>query len=132
MPQEPALSKGELEVARVLWDLEEATPRQVFEAYPNHRNVDFATVQTYLRRLESKGYLHARREGRTKLYRPRKRPSTVIRQTVDDFLNRLFDGDALPLMRHLIRDRGIRKEEIDQLRSMLRQLEDEQDESSQP
>jgi predicted transcriptional regulator len=132
MPQEPAVSKGELEVARVLWDLGEATPRQVFEAYPNRRNVDFATVQTYLRRLESKGYLRARREGRTKRYRPRKRPSTVIRQTVDDLLNRLFDGEALPLMRHLIQDRGIRKDEIDQLRRMLRQLEDGQDDSSQP
>ena len=131
MAPKPPLSKGELEVARVLWDLGEATPRQVFEAYPNQRNVDFTTVQTYLRRLESKGYLRARRQGRAKLYRPQVRPNTVVRQTIDDFLDRLFDGRALPLMRHLICDRGITEEEIAELRKMLAQWEAEQDEFPQ-
>ncbi|MHC4401409.1 MAG: BlaI/MecI/CopY family transcriptional regulator [Planctomycetota bacterium] len=130
MAPRPAPSKGELEVARVLWSLGKATPRQVFEAYPNQRNLDFATVQTYLRRLESKGYIDARREGRTKLYRPRVRPGTVIRKAVDDLVDRLFDGETLSLMCHLMRDRRISDEEILQLRELLRQLEAEQDESS--
>ncbi len=130
MAPKPPLSKGELEVARVLWDLREATPRQVFESYPNKRKVDFTTVQTFLCRLESKGYIRARREGKAKYYRPRVRPSTVIRNTVDDLMDRLFDGEALPLMRHLIRKRGISREEIQELRRMLSQLEAKQDESS--
>jgi BlaI family transcriptional regulator, penicillinase repressor len=125
----PALSKGELEVARVLWELGEATPRGVFEAYTNRRGVDFATVQTYLRRLEAKGYLRARREGKTKYYSPRVRPTQVIRQTVDDFLDRLFDGETLPLVRYLIRDRGVTQEEIDELRRLLDQWEDKPDDS---
>ena len=75
MARKPLMSRGELEVARVLWRLKEATPRQVFEAYPNKRNVDFTTVQTFLRRLEDKGYLAVRREGRKPFYRPRVRPS---------------------------------------------------------
>jgi len=129
MTPKPALSKGELEVARVLWDLGEATPRQVFDAYPNQRKVDFTTVQTYLRRLEAKGYIRARREGKTKYYSPRVQPNKVIRQTVDDFLDRLFDGEALPLVRYLIRDRGVTPEEIEELRRLLAQWEAEQDES---
>lgn len=129
MSPKPALSKGELEVARVLWDLGEATPRQVFEAYPNERNVDFTTVQTYLRRLEAKGYIRARREGKTKSYSPRVQPNQVIRQTIDDFLDRLFDGEALPLVRYLIRDRGVTPEEIEEVRTLLAQWEAEKDES---
>ena len=128
-PQSPP-SDAELEVARVLWDLGEATSRQVFDAYPNKRKVGFVTVQTYLRRLESKGYIRTRREGGTNVHRPRVRPRTVIREAVDDFLDCLFDGQILPLVRHLIRDRRISDDEIEQLRTLLGELEDEQDDSS--
>jgi predicted transcriptional regulator len=124
-----ALSKGELEVARVLWGLGEATPRQVFEAYPNHRKVDFATVQTYLRRLVAKRYLRARRKGKTKYLSPRVQPDQVIGSTIDDLLHRLFDGQSLPLMRYLISDRGINQQEIDELRSLLNQWEGEKRET---
>ena len=131
MARRPALSKGELEVARVLWSLGKATVREVFEAFPKKKRPDFTTVQTYLRRLEAKGYLQTTREGRIKVYSPRVRPKQVIRETVDDFMNRLFDGEALPLMRHLINERGISPEEVEQLRDMLNRLEGENDESRQ-
>lgn len=130
MPPRAPVSKAELEVARVLWDLGEATPRQVYEAYPKKKSADFTTVQTYLRRLEAKGYLRARRKGRVKTYVPRVRPSTVVREAVDDFMNLLFDGEALPLLHHLIKNRQVNPEDIEQFREMLNEYEGEQDESS--
>ena len=123
MGKKPPLSKGELEVARVLWDLNEATPRQVYEVYCKKRAVSFETVQTFLLRLEAKGYLRARRKGKKKFYRPRVRPGTVIRETIDDISERLFDGETLPLIRHLICDRGISDEELKELRRLLDQLD---------
>lgn len=122
-----ALSKGELEVARVVWRLGEATVGSIFEAFPKRRKPDYTTVQTYLRRLEAKGYLRTRREGRNKIYSARVRPSTVIGETVDDLMDRLFDGQTLALMHHLIHDRGISAEESQKLRAMLARLEDEAD-----
>jgi BlaI family transcriptional regulator, penicillinase repressor len=130
MVRRPALSKAEMEVVRIVWDLGEATVRQAFDAFPPQRNIDFTTVQTYLRRLETKGYLRAKREGRAMVYRPRVRPDDVIRDTVGDLVNRLFDGQTVPLLHHLIRDRSIRKEDIDELREMIDQWEEQQDESS--
>lgn len=127
MTDRPALSKGEMEVARVLWQLKSASVRQVHDAFPEAREIDFTTVQTYLRRLEQKGYLKVRMDGRARIYSPKVRPRTVIRETVDDLLERLFDGDSLPLMQHLITDRGIGNAEIDQLRGLLDQLEQESD-----
>jgi len=90
--------------------------------------MEFVTVQTYLRRLEAKGYLRTRRRGRTLVYRPRVEPDKVIRETVNDLVDRLFGGEMLPLMHQLIHDRGITDEEIRQLRTMLNQLEGQQDE----
>ena len=55
-------------------------------------------MQTYLRRLKTKGYLRTRRDGRADVYVPAVRPGSVIRDAVKDFVNRLFDGDVLPLV----------------------------------
>ncbi len=123
MSSRPSLSKAELEVARIVWRSGEATVRQVLEALPATRRVDYKTVQTYLRRLEAKGYLHARREGKSTVYRARVRPTQVVRQTVEDFVRRLFDGEALPLVEHLIQDRGLSADEVAKLRAMLDELE---------
>jgi predicted transcriptional regulator len=116
-------AKSELEVARIVWERGGATVRQVLEAMPEDRGLDFKTVQTYLRRLEAKGYLRTRLEGRSKVYLPSIKPARVIGQMVDDFVDRLFDGEAIPLFQHLIRDRGLSDDDIKALRAMLDELE---------
>ncbi len=125
MTDRPALSKGEMEVARILWDLGSATVREVHEAFPADRGIDFSTVQTYLRRLEQKGYARAKLQGRTRVYSPRVKPRTVIRETLDDLIDRLFGGETLPLMRHLIEEGKITGEELVELREMIDRLERE-------
>lgn len=130
MTERPALSKGELEVARALWQLGKATVREVHESFPAGREIDFTTVQTYLRRLESKGYVRAKLDGRTRVYSPKVKPRTVIRETIDDLIDRLFGGEALPLMQHLIEDRGISDDELSVLRELLNRLEEESDGSN--
>ena len=123
MPPRPSLSKAELEIARIVWNLKNAGVRQVFESLPAGRNIDFTTVQTYLRRLEDKGYLHARLEGRNRVYSPKVRPQTVIRETVSEMVDLLFGGETMPLMKHLVEERKFSADEIDQLRQLLDQLE---------
>ncbi len=124
----PDVSKAELEVARIVWQLGGATVRQVLERLPTKRKIEYRTVQTYLRRLETKGYLRRKLQGRSTFYAVRVRPDRVIRDTVTDFVARLFDGDALPLFEHLISEQGLTGEEIRRLRAMLDQKEAEQDE----
>ena len=126
MNERPPLSKGELEVARVIWRLGEATVGQVFEAIPKRRKLDYTTVQTYIRRLEAKGYLRARRMGRTKIYSPKVRPGLVIREAVDDFLDQMFDGEMIPLVRHLVDEREMSDAEIEALRSLLKRFEEQE------
>ena len=123
MAARAALSKGEMEVARVLSDLKKATVREVHESFPAERAIDFTTVQTYLRRLETKGYVKAELDGRTRVYTPRVKLRTVIRETLDDLIDRLFGGEALPLVRHLIEERGVSDDELAELRHLIERLE---------
>lgn len=125
MAKRPVPAKSELEVARIVWERGGATVRQVLEALPEERGLDFKTVQTYLRRLEAKGYLRTHREGRNNVYKPIVRPGEVIGEVMDDLLNRLFDGQVLPLFQHLVNDRGLSETEIRQLRDLLDRLEGE-------
>ena len=123
MNARPSLSKGEMEVARVLWEIGAAGVRQVHEALTANRDMDYSTVQTYLRRLEAKGYASSKLKGRIRLYSPKGKSLTVIRDTVNDLVERLFGGDSLPLVRHLIEDRGMTPKEIHQLKELLDQYE---------
>ena len=129
MTERPALSKGEIEVARVLWDLKHATVREVYDSFPKSRSIDFTTVQTYLRRLEKKGYVNAKLDGRTRVYTPRVKPRTVIRETVDDLVDRLFAGETFPLMQHLIEDRNVSQQDLEALKALLDQLTEARHES---
>lgn len=128
MTERPALSKRELEVARVLWTLKRASVREVHESFPSNRDLDFTSVQTYLRRLESKGYVSVELVGRTRFYSPKVRPKTVIRDTVDDLVDRLFGGKTLPLMQHLIENREITPSELEQLKELIDRLDTDTEE----
>jgi predicted transcriptional regulator len=118
----PSLAKSELEVARIVWELGEATVRQVHDALPRGRKLDYWTVQTYLRRLKEKGYLKARCVGQRNIYSQAVQPKRVIRELTDDFLDRLFDGEVLPLFQHLVESGGLKDEEIDELQKRLNEL----------
>ena len=124
MSDRPELSKGELEVARVVWDLKSATVRQVHEEISSRKEIDFSTVQTYLRRLEKKGYVKTKLDGRIRVYSSRIKATTVIRETVNDLVDRLFAGETMPLMKHLIEDGKVSTDEIAQLKSLINSLEE--------
>lgn len=126
MPQRPNLSKSEMQVVRTIWQLGQASVGQVYDALSQHVEMDYTTMQTYIRRLEQKGYIRAKRTGRNKVYSAKVQPGKVIKETVDDFMHLLFDGEMLPLIRHLIHDRDIQPEQIQELREMLREVEAQQ------
>ena len=123
MVERPALSKGEMEVARVLWQISPATVRQVHEVLQTQREIDFATVQTYLRRLQTKGYATSRLQGRSRVYSAKAKPRTVIRETVNELVERLFGGDTMPLVRHLIEEHGVDDGELQELKDLVEALD---------
>jgi BlaI family transcriptional regulator, penicillinase repressor len=113
------LSRGEIDVVQAVWDLKQATVGQVYEHLAQNKTIDYATVQTYLRRIEQKGYIRARRVGRNKLYLPKIPRRRVVGQLIQDLLNQVFDGQPLALMQHLIHEGRITPAEIAGLRLSL-------------
>ena len=114
-----AMSPTETEILRLVWQLNEATVQQIREKLPSDRHLAYNTVQTLLSRLEQKGYLRHRTEGRAHVYIPSVNSKEVIKTTVGDFLSRLFGGDPKPLVQFLAEDGKIDEEDIDRLRELI-------------
>lgn len=55
----------------------------------------------------------------------------MIREIVDDLVDSLFGGELMPMMRHLIEDRGVDSDDIAELRSRVEPLEVEQQKKEQ-
>ncbi len=116
----PAMSPAETEILRLVWQSQEATVQQVFDAMPPNRKVTYVTVATLLRRLEEKGYLKHHVRGKAFVYTPAAKKEDVIRRTIGDLVERLFGGNPVPLMQHLAQHSGITDEDIERLKELTK------------
>jgi len=114
-----AMSPAETEILRLVWQLGTATVQQIHEALPGNRKVAYKTVQTLLRRLEEKGYLTHKIEGKAHVFCPAVKREAVVKRTVLDFLDRLFGGDPRPLMHFLAEEGRIDAKDIEELRKLI-------------
>lgn len=114
-----AMSPAETEILRLVWQLDEATVQQICDRLPTRRKIAYKTVQTLLRRLESKGYLKHKVEGKAHVFFPAIRRDRVVKRTVLDFLDRLFGGDPRPLMQFLVEDGHINARDIERLKKLI-------------
>ena len=116
----PAMSPAETEILRLVWQAQEATVQQIYDALPANRKVTYMTVATLIRRLEEKGYLRHRHRGKAFVYVPAAKQEDVIRRTIGDLVERLFGGNPVPLMQHLAQHSGITDEDIERLKELAK------------
>ena len=112
---------GELQhaIMRVLWDEGEATVARVNEALSEDKRRATTTIATMLTKMEKKGVVDHRVEGRQFVYRPIVSEQDVTRSMVADLTQRLFEGDVTALVSHLISDQEIDTKELGRLRRMI-------------
>jgi predicted transcriptional regulator len=120
----PTLTPSELAIMKVIWRLEKATVRDVYEALRERRDIAYTTVMTMMKILEEKGYLKKTRVDRAYQYRPTQPRHQVIGAMVRDFLDRVFDGAAAPLLVQLARDGKLSKDDKETIRRLAREIEE--------
>ncbi len=112
---------GELQYAimRVLWEEGEATVARVVDRLPRAQRRALTTIATMLTKLEKKGVVDHRVEGRQFIYIPKVRESDVHRSMVAELTERLFKGDVGALVNHLISEQEIDRGELARLKSLI-------------
>jgi predicted transcriptional regulator len=92
----------ELECLKALWNLGEASVRDVRQALVANRKLAYTTVMTVLDRLEKRGGVTRRKQGRSYIYAPKVSRETLRRLAVKGLLDDFFDGSADRLREYLI------------------------------
>ena len=121
------LTSGELDLMDLLWRHDKLTLAEAHVAFGADR-IGYTTMQTRLNRLVDKGLARRSTE------RPAVYSSCIARKAVqadhlDDVLERLADGNVVPLVAHLVRDRKIDRDELAELKRLVRQAERDLDHS---
>ena len=102
-----------------LWARGEATTADVHEALREQRGLALTTIATMLHKMEDKGIVTHRTDGRQFVYRPLVSEDQVRRSMVGELVGRLFGGDPKALVAHLVSENEIHPEELDDLRRRL-------------
>jgi BlaI family penicillinase repressor len=113
------LGNLQLAILRVLWARGEASVAEVHETLEPERGLAPTTIATMLVKLEKKGVVEHRTEGRRFIYRPRVSESSVRRSMVADLTSQLFRGDPGALVSHLLSEHEIDLGELAELRRLI-------------
>ena len=113
------LTGQELEIMKVIWPRGQATVREVYDHLCEHRTIAYTTVQTMMNILETKGHLKREPGGKASVYAPVRPQKFVVRSMVREFVDRVFDGSARPLLVHLLKEKGLTEREKRELQKLL-------------
>ncbi|HNS18861.1 MAG TPA: BlaI/MecI/CopY family transcriptional regulator [Sedimentisphaerales bacterium] len=112
---------GELQrtVLETVWDLREANVHKVRERLARKKKLAYTTVLSAMQKLEKAGWLDHRAEGKTYVYFATASRDQAGAGSVRGFLSRVFEGDAVAMFQHLIRESDLSDDELRELRRMI-------------
>ena len=119
------LTSLQLDIMRVLWRAGEATVVDVHRALEPTRGLAAPTVATLLSRLEKKGVVVHRTEGRQFVYRAAISESNVRRSFLAEITDSLFGGDVPQLVHHLLNSSELRPQDLEDVKLLIAQKEQE-------
>jgi len=109
----------ELEILKVIWQIEPATVRQVRDALAAVRDLAYTTVMTVMSIMADKGYLTRKKDGRSYVYEAAYREQKASRNLLQDIVDRVFGGSTTAVMQHLLETSEIDDEELKQIRALI-------------
>ena len=109
----------QLRIMKVLWSRPEAAVAEVHEAVAGERNLAYTTVATMLRKMEERGLVKHRVEGRSFLYRAGIAEAAVSQSMASHLLERLFEGSLADMVSHLLSTREVSREELSKLERLI-------------
>ena len=110
-------------IMRVLWESGEASAAEVHRALLAERGLAPTTIATMLKKMEVKGVVRYRQEGRRYLYSPTISESRVRRSMVGQLTRRLFDGRPSDLVSHLLDEHDLDAGELHALKRLIAEKE---------
>jgi predicted transcriptional regulator len=109
----------QLRIMKVLWASGEATVADVLKGLGAESDLAYTTVATMLRKMEARRLVRHRMDERSFVYRAAVAEEAVSRGMADHLLERLFEGSLADMVRHLLSDREVSREELLKLEQLI-------------
>lgn len=119
----PSLSQAQREIMEIVWDRGEVSAIEVREILSTKRDLAKNTVRTLLERMEAKGWLKHREDGRTFFYAAAQPREASIGQKVREIVETVCGGSPEALVAALLDYRGLRADELKRIRQLLDQAQ---------
>ena len=123
-----SLTELQLAIMKVMWERGETSVLDLHDALRAERKIAQSTVATLLTRMEKKGLVTHRQDGRQYLYRALVSEGQVRRSVVAEvsgLYGRLFEGDVTEMVSHLLHESEVEADDLARLRQMIQQREAE-------
>ncbi len=117
----PVPTAAEMHLLQILWELEEGSVEDVLNAHSEKTRPHYKTTQTLLRIMEKKGFIDHELRGRVFVFRPVVSRKTIDKLSVQALVSRNFHGSAAGLLINLLESSVIKKNELDELESYMRE-----------
>ena len=109
----------QLNIMKVLWARREATVAEVQQDLERGSELAYTTVATMLRKMEVRGLVGHRLEGRTFIYSAHVAEGAVARSMADDLIDRVFEGSLADMVSHLLTTRAVSRNELARLERLI-------------
>lgn len=116
------LTDAELELMLILWDVGETSVRDLLKQYPESSRPAYTTVSTIVRIMEQKGFVLARKDGKTHRYRPLVTKKDYEALAVNAMVEQVFANKPSNLVRRLLDSKNL---SVDELADIKRMFSDE-------
>ena len=118
-PKTLRLGDLQLRIMQNLWRKGEASVSDVHGEIGVERDLAYTTVATMLRKMEAKGLVKHRLEGRSFMYQPAVAEAAVSKGMAGHLLDHLFEGSLADMVNHLLSSREVSREELSKLEHMI-------------
>jgi BlaI family transcriptional regulator, penicillinase repressor len=123
-PPRKGLSDLEHQLMEILWKRGPGTAEQIREALAPRHALKDSTIRTVLKRLQEKGYVTHKIEGKAFVYSGLEKPRNVAVRAVRQILDRFCDGSLEQLLVGLVENEVVDRAELQQLARKLAQQKD--------
>ena len=111
----------ENEVMRVVWDRGPCSVEAVYDVVSRNRDLKETTIRTLLRRLEQKGHLGHKSEGRAYLYTATEAPRSLAARAVRQIIDRFCQGSVEELVSGMVEAKTLTRDELGRLEDFVRE-----------
>jgi BlaI family transcriptional regulator, penicillinase repressor len=119
MSKLPRISDAEWEVMKIIWRLEEVTSSEVIDNLKDKQNWKNTTIKSLISRLLNKEAIGFKKVGKEYFYFPLVSEEECIKEEMESFLNKVFNGSLNSMLLSFIKSNNLTKEEIRELKDAL-------------